>query len=86
MDQNQTIEQVMKIKTRYEKTLLKRANVVGIGVGFKEKDNKLTDQVALIVNVTEKKPLAELAAKDVIPSTLAGVATDVQEVGRFRAQ
>jgi len=86
MDQKQSIEQVAQVKARHENALLKLANVVGVGVGFKEKNNQLTDQVAVIVNVTQKKALVELADKDVVPSELDGVATDVQEVGKIKAQ
>jgi hypothetical protein len=85
MNYQQMIEQATRIKTIYEKKLLKLANVVGIGVGFKEKEGQLTDQIAIIVNVTEKKPLTELSAQDVIPPELDGVITDVQEVGQIKA-
>jgi len=86
MDQNQAIEQVRKVKARHEQALLKRANVVGLGIGYKETNDKSTEQIALIVNVTEKKPLADLSAQDVIPPELDGVVTDVQEVGHIKAQ
>ena len=85
MNQNQTIEQVSKIKARYEKKLMRLANVTGIGVGFKHKEGQPTDEVALIVNVTHKKPLTDLGKKDIIPSELEGVSVDVQEVGKIRA-
>jgi len=85
MDQNQAIEQVKKVKARHEKALLKLANVVGLGIGFKETNNRLTEQIALIVNVTEKKPLADLSAQDIIPRELDGVVTDVKEVGQIKA-
>jgi len=85
MNQDQTIEHALKVKARYEKSLLKLPNVIGVGVGFKEQDNQLTDQIAIIVNVTEKKPLTELSPRDVIPPKLDGVITDVQEVGQIKA-
>ena len=86
MDQNQAIEQVKKVKVRHEKALLKLANVVGLGIGLKETGNKSTGQIALIVNVTEKKPLTDLSAQDIIPPEIDGVVTDVQEVGHIKAQ
>ena len=85
MNQSEIIEQAMNIKARYEKSLLKLANVIGVGVGFKEINNELTDRIAIIVNVTEKKPLAELSAHDIVPQELDGVITDVQEVGQIKA-
>ena len=42
-------------------------------------------EVAVICSVAKKKPLAQLAAKDIVPQSLDGVATDVIEVGVIRA-
>lgn len=85
MVQDQSTERVAVVKARYEKDLMELANVIGVGVGFKYKDGLPTDDLAVVVNVTEKKPLAELAPADVVPKELDGVPTDVQEVGRIRA-
>jgi hypothetical protein len=85
MDQSQAIEQVTKIKERYEKELMKLANVIGVGIGFKQKMGQPTDEVALVVNVSQKKPLADLSQPDIIPSELDGVSVDVQEVGKIKA-
>ena len=43
MDQNQAIEQVRKVKAYHEDALLKLANVVGVGIGYKE-TNKRTNR------------------------------------------
>ena len=85
MNQSQAIEQVTKIKTRYEKKLMKLANVIGVGIGFKHKNGQPTDEVALVVNVSQKKPLTDLRKQDIIPSELEGVSVDVQEVGKIKA-
>ena len=85
MNQSQAIEQITKIKTRYEKELMKLANVIGVGIGFKHKNGQPTDEVALVVNVSQKKPLADLSKQDIIPSELEGVSVDVQEVGKIKA-
>ncbi len=85
MSQKQAIELVKKVKARHEKTLLKLANVVGVGVGIKEKHGQWTDQIALIINVSEKKDLADLSVEDIVPPVLDDVVTDVQEVGQIKA-
>ena len=85
MDQDQIIRQIAEVKNRYETELFELANVVGVGVGYKEIAHELTDQIALIVSVTEKKALSELAVEDVVPAELNGVLTDVQEVGQLKA-
>lgn len=68
--------------------LKSRQNVVGVGVGPKEKDGEQTDEEAAVVLVTEKKPEAELDDADIVPQSIfaAGEAlqTDVIEVGDVR--
>lgn len=84
-DRDQLMERVRQVKTRYEKTLLELANVVGVGIGLKEIDHQITDQVAIIVNVSQKLPLIQLDPNEVVPTELDGVLTDVQEVEEFSA-
>jgi hypothetical protein len=79
------IQQAMAVKARHEARLMQKANVVGIGVGFRERGGKLTDKIALVVNVTHKVPTAHLAPEDVIPSEIEGVPVDVRETGEIRA-
>ena len=86
MTQNQAVEQAIEIKSKYEKKLLQLANVVGVGVGYKLVDGQQTDTISVIANVVQKKPISQLARQDVVPAELDGILTDVQEVGRFRAQ
>lgn len=85
MNQTEAIEHVKEIKIKYEKQLMTLANVVGVGIGFKQTKGAPTDQVSLVVNVEHKKPLDELGQQDIIPTEIDGVIVDVQEVGRFSA-
>ena len=85
VEKNQVFELLLQIKVRYEKDLLTRANVIGVGVGFKYIRGQATNQPAIIANVTQKKPLAELAEQDVVPPELEGAMTDVQEIGKISA-
>jgi hypothetical protein len=79
------IERVTTVKYRYEKKLVTLANVVGVGVGFKFTKGQKTEILSVVANVSEKKPLSELAERDVVPTELDGIPTDVQEVGHIRA-
>ena len=65
--------------------LMKRQNVVGVGVGYKESQGVLTDELAVTINVTKKVPVAQLAEGEKVPRDLDGVRTDVVETGRFLA-
>ncbi len=85
MNQNQAIEQARQAKEQHQKALLKLANVVGIGIGLKETGRAITDQIAVIVNVLEKKPISALLPDDIVPTQIDNVVTDVQETGPIKA-
>lgn len=74
------------VKQAYEKELMTKANVVGVGVGLRKQENTLTEEVAIVVMVFQKVPLDQLSQQDLIPAEIEGVPVDVQEVGEFRAQ
>src|SRR4051812_17950231 len=78
--------QAIQAQAVHQPTLLAKANVVGVAVGFKNSKGSSTGEVSVIVLVEQKKPLAALSAQDVIPPELEGMKTDVYEVGYLRAQ
>lgn len=77
------IEQIRRIKAQHQAHLLSLANVVGVGIGFKQINDQFTDQPALIVSVRRKLPLTDLAPADIVPPQIDGVLTDVQEIGQL---
>ncbi|MBN1580577.1 MAG: hypothetical protein JXA89_07725 [Anaerolineae bacterium] len=85
MDSHDEMSKVRAVKVKYERRLLKKKNVVGVGIGYREMGGKLTDQIALTVMVENKQPLSSLRKRDVIPSELDGVQVDVKEVGKLSA-
>jgi hypothetical protein len=80
-----SVAEVKTVKDKYQAELLRKANVVGVAVGYREKAGQMTDQVALTVMVKKKVPLSQLDAKDVIPPQIEGVMIDVKEVGELWA-
>lgn len=74
------------VKRAYQDELLSKANVVGVGVGFRTHRGERTDEVALVVMVTQKLPRSQLAPGDVLPREIEGIRVDVQEVGRIIAE
>ncbi len=77
--------QAFEAQAIHEKNLLNKPNVVGVGVGYKDKDGVPTDEVAVVVLVERKKPLAALQPEEVIPRELEGMRTDVLEIGQIWA-
>ena len=79
-------DRVKIVKQNYEGELMSKANVVGVGIGFRQKGGLRTDTVVLVVMVEKKVPGSQLAPGDLIPAIIEGVQIDVQEVGKIRAQ
>jgi hypothetical protein len=81
----ETIARAQAVKAKYERELMRKRNVVGVGVGFRERAGQATDTVCIVVSVREKLSPDQLAPKDVIPTELDGVPVDVKATGAFRA-
>ena len=81
----QAISRAQAVKQTYEAALLKKKNVVGVGIGFKSSPAKVGNQVAIVVNVTQKVPLSALRAEDIIPYSLEDVPVDIVETGVIKA-
>ena len=79
----QRARQVMAV---HQDELLAKPNVVGVGVGFRERRGARTDAVAIVVMVSHKVPRERLAPEELIPGEIEGVPVDVQQVGRLSPQ
>lgn len=78
--------QAAEIKDRVADSWLKERNVTGVGVGYKMKDGKFTDVIAVQVFVERKLPPVEVADQNLrlVPDEIDGVPTDVVQAGPFR--
>ena len=85
MAEGKGIEKIRAVKDRYEDGLLKKKNVVGLGIGYKEVEGQETDQLSLVVMVRQKESPSRLDATDLIPFEIEGVPLDVIEVGEIVA-
>jgi len=79
------IEEIRAVKDRHEEDLLKKKNVVGLGVGYREAGGQKTEQLSLVVMVRKKELPSQLDATDLVPSEIDGVPVDVKEVGEIVA-
>ena len=79
------IKKAFGILQKYEADLLKKQNVVGVGIGFRQEKGDSTRQVTVVVNVSHKVPLEELKPTDAIPSMLGDMPVDVVETGTMQA-
>jgi hypothetical protein len=76
-----TIDNISRIQKKHEKDLLRKENVVGVGIGKKN----MTGDLCIVVYVVKKVPENQLDASEIIPRSIEGVKTDVFESGRFRS-
>ncbi len=76
---------VIDVKRRYEQELMRKANVVAVGVGYCTRGGVQTKQVGIVVSVKNKVPLSTLNPKDIIPAKIEDVPVDVVETGPIRA-
>jgi hypothetical protein len=73
------------VRETHAAELMQKANVVGVGVGLRQRGGRRREEIALVVLVRRKVPRAQLAEGDVLPAVLDGVPLDVVEVGDVRA-
>ena len=79
------MERLRRIKETHEEQLLRKPNVVGVGIGFGEQAGRPTDEPVIVVSVNRKVPRHMLDPGHVIPRELEGVRVDVQAIGEPRA-
>jgi hypothetical protein len=77
-------EDVRKIKELHKMAVLALPNVVGVGIGYKVRQQVATGELSVVALVRRKVPQAGLDAADLVPASMDGVVTDVVEVGDLR--
>ncbi len=79
------LQTVRNVLTEEKHNILKRGNVVGVGVGYKMVEGKFTDELSIVCSVSNKKPGSKLDSADMVPGILRDVPTDVFETGEVIA-
>lgn len=80
-----TVDDIKIVKENYLSELMSKSNVVGVGVGKRNVGGQQTDELALVVMVSEKLPEVQLDKSDLIPRLIDGIPVDVREVGKLEA-
>lgn len=81
MSMDEQTARAMLAQTKYTDYLLSKPYVMGVAVGLAQKGGQYTNEVCLVVMVSEKVLLENLTSEDRIPSELDGVRVDVQVIG-----
>lgn len=74
-----------EVLRKHTKALLEKKNVVAVGLGLKTTKGIKTTKMAIVCSVEKKVPLSELRKRDIVPSEVNGIATDVVQTGAFKA-
>ncbi len=82
----QVVQHAQDVKRRHEAELLRKPNVVGVGIGYRQRGGQPTNEVSIVVSVKKKVPAAQLKGGDQVPASIEGVPVDVVETGVIRAQ
>ena len=77
--------EVSHVKEVHKEALLAKPNVVGVGLGFKERGGSTGEELSIVALVRQKVPRLALSTEALVPKTLDGVLTDVRQVGDLRA-
>lgn len=73
----------IQTKESYKQSLFSLPNVNGVGIGYKESNGVVTDELSVVCLVSQKT--SNLPAGGMIPPTINGLKTDVVQVGEIKA-
>lgn len=74
-----------EVKSKYERQLLSKPNVVGVMTGYKIRGRERVNDQSIVCLVEKKLAAAELRKRDLVPPTISEIPTDVVQVGKLRA-
>lgn len=80
-----SIQDIRKVLKEKRDELLHKPNVVAVGVGYKVKNGKKTNDLAIICSVSRKIDKNDLYESDRIPQKIYEVVTDVIQTGEIKA-
>ena len=83
MNATQRQAEIAKIQAQYDAYLMGLPNVVGTGIGYRQRRGQTTDELCLVVMVSQKLERSELPAGAILPPELDGAPIDVIETGAF---
>jgi len=80
--QKELINNAKKLLQKKGVSIKKKYSVSQLGIGFKTKKGKITNKIAIICYVTQKKTIKEIKKDGIIPlpKEIDGILTDVVEI------
>lgn len=75
--------EIAAVQERHDARLMQFPNVVGTGIGYRQRKGQTTDEMCLVVLVSQKLKRSALPVQAILPRELDGVPVDVVETGAF---
>ena len=75
--------EIAAIQARHEHRLMALPQVVGLGIGYRQRAGRQRDELCLVVMVSQKLKRSDLPAEAILPREMEGVPVDVVETGAF---
>jgi hypothetical protein len=76
---------IEEAKSKYERQLLGKPNVVGVMTGYKVRGGERMNDLSIVCMVEKKMAAETLRNKELVPGTIREFPTDVIQVGKLRA-
>ena len=76
---------IEEAKSKYERQLLGKPNVVGVMTGHKVRAGERINELSIVCLVDKKLAAETLQKKELVPNTIHDFPTDVIQVGKLRA-
>lgn len=83
MEPSKDLNTFIQAKETYKQSLFALPNVNGVGIGYKETNGVITDELSVVCLVSKKT--SNLPSGGKIPATINGLKTDVVQVGEIKA-
>lgn len=76
-----TEKEIQAVLRRHEEELMAIPGVIAVGVGLRKRAGQITNELALVITVLQKKRPEELDPREHLPAEIEGVPVDIQETG-----
>lgn len=80
------LNEIRAVKAAHTAVLMKRPNVVGVGIGQRIVHGERTGELCISVLVADKIAIEGLAPEEIVPSQLGNIPVDVVQVGPIWAR
>lgn len=83
MDITKRAAAIAEVQAKYDDYLMSFPNVVGTGIGYRQRKSQPHEELCLVLMVSRKLAPEKLPSEAMLPDKLDGVPIDIVETGAF---